>query len=89
VIGAADLRIDLRARKVTRAGQPIELTPKEFELLYYLVQNKEYNQGNGKMNLKLRLTLLSAFWIILNLILMNTFIYYFVGKEIRSCEGEK
>jgi two-component system sensor histidine kinase ArlS len=40
------------------------------------------------MNLKLRLTLLSAFWIILNLILMNTFIYYFVIKITTASEVE-
>jgi DNA-binding response OmpR family regulator len=41
VVAAADLRIDLKAREVTRHGQKIELTPKEFDLLYYLVKHKE------------------------------------------------
>ena len=34
----ADLEIDVSTRKVTRAGQPIELTTKEFALLEYLMQ---------------------------------------------------
>ncbi|NEN81607.1 response regulator transcription factor [Paenibacillus elgii] len=39
-LSAADLTIDLKARKVTRGGHPIELTPKEFDLLQYLIQHK-------------------------------------------------
>ncbi len=35
----ADLTMDLLSRRVTRAGQPIELRPREFELLEYLVRN--------------------------------------------------
>lgn len=35
----ADLEMDLIARTVTRAGQPIELLPREFQLLEYLVRN--------------------------------------------------
>jgi two-component system, OmpR family, KDP operon response regulator KdpE len=31
-----DLRIDAAAREVTLAGQPVELSPREFDLLYYL-----------------------------------------------------
>ena len=34
----ADLELDLVARKVTRAGQPIELTVREFELLEFLMR---------------------------------------------------
>jgi two-component system, OmpR family, response regulator len=37
VIQVADLRIDTGSREVTRAGQPIELTPKEYAVLAYLV----------------------------------------------------
>ena len=33
----ADLAVDLRARRVTRSGQPIELTAKEFSLLEFFV----------------------------------------------------
>jgi two-component system, OmpR family, response regulator len=34
----ADLELDLLARRVTRAGRPIELTAKEFQLLEYLMR---------------------------------------------------
>ncbi|MFN7914757.1 MAG: response regulator transcription factor [Vicinamibacterales bacterium] len=35
----ADLTMDLLARRVTRGGQPIELRPREFALLEYLLRN--------------------------------------------------
>jgi len=35
----ADLSIDLLSRKVTRAGQNVELRPREFALLEYLMRN--------------------------------------------------
>jgi two-component system, OmpR family, copper resistance phosphate regulon response regulator CusR len=35
----ADLEIDTRAQQVTRAGRPIELTPKEYALLEYLARH--------------------------------------------------
>jgi two-component system copper resistance phosphate regulon response regulator CusR len=34
----ADLLVDLEARRVSRAGKPIELTPREFDLLAYLLR---------------------------------------------------
>jgi DNA-binding response OmpR family regulator len=36
----SDLEMDLVGRKVTRAGKEIELSPKEFSLLEYLLRNK-------------------------------------------------
>jgi two-component system copper resistance phosphate regulon response regulator CusR len=36
----ADLEMDPARRLVTRAGQPIDLTPREFELLEYLFNNR-------------------------------------------------
>jgi two-component system copper resistance phosphate regulon response regulator CusR len=36
----ADLELDLRRHAVTRAGRPVELTPKEFALLEYLLRNQ-------------------------------------------------
>ena len=36
----ADLELDQGRRSVTRAGQAIELTPREFELLEYLFRNR-------------------------------------------------
>ncbi len=40
VVQVADLRIDTGARSVTRAGKPIELTPKEFDVLLYLARHQ-------------------------------------------------
>ncbi|MDR7319137.1 DNA-binding response OmpR family regulator [Brevibacillus nitrificans] len=34
-----DLCVDERMRSVTRGGNPIELTPREFDLLVYMVKN--------------------------------------------------
>ena len=36
----ADLELDLRRHAVARGGRPIELTPKEFALLEYLLRNR-------------------------------------------------
>jgi two-component system OmpR family response regulator len=38
-LGVADLEMDLLTRTVTRAGQSIELLPREFKLLEYLVRH--------------------------------------------------
>lgn len=38
---AGDLSIDLLARKARRGGVPIELLPREFKLLEYLMRNKD------------------------------------------------
>ena len=35
---AADVEIDLKSRRATRAGRELTLTPREFDLLVYLVQ---------------------------------------------------
>lgn len=39
VLGAADLEMDLLARRVSRDGEEIELTNREFELLEYLLKH--------------------------------------------------
>jgi len=39
-LGVADLTMDLITRKVMRAGQPVELTVREFELLEYLLRHQ-------------------------------------------------
>jgi DNA-binding response OmpR family regulator len=36
----ADLEVDLRTREVRRAGRPLQLTAKEFELLEFLLRNE-------------------------------------------------
>jgi|SRR5947209_9780788 len=40
VIEIADLKMELAAHRVTRAGEPIELTAREFEVLEYLLLNR-------------------------------------------------
>ena len=42
VLGVGDLEIDLLARAVTRDGTRIELQPREFQLLEYLVRHAEH-----------------------------------------------
>ena len=37
---AGDLEIDPAAHRVTKAGRPVSLTPKEFDLLAFLVRNR-------------------------------------------------
>jgi two-component system KDP operon response regulator KdpE len=39
VFEAGDLRVDLAARRVTRAGQEVHLTPTEYKLLTTLVRH--------------------------------------------------
>src|SRR5262247_191985 len=39
-LGVGDLELDLVTRKVTRSGQSIELTTREFELLEYLMRHE-------------------------------------------------
>ena len=41
VLEAADLRMDLRTRRVQRAGQNVTLTAREFELLAYLMRHPD------------------------------------------------
>ncbi|CQR45899.1 Response regulator ArlR [Paraliobacillus sp. PM-2] len=41
VFTVADLSANVQTRQVTRANHPIELTPREFDLLIYLLRNKD------------------------------------------------
>ena len=41
VLAVADLRLDSATRQVTRSGQPIELTPKEYAVLEYLMRHAD------------------------------------------------
>jgi two-component system OmpR family response regulator len=40
-LACGDLSMDLLSRRVTRNGQPIDLLPREFKLLEYLLRNKD------------------------------------------------
>jgi two-component system, OmpR family, copper resistance phosphate regulon response regulator CusR len=39
-LGIADLEMDMVTKKVVRGGMPVNLTAREFSLLYYLLRNK-------------------------------------------------
>jgi len=54
VLSAGDLQMDLLARRVTRAGQEIDLLPREFALLEHLLRRK------GRV--QTRTMLLEAVW---------------------------
>jgi two-component system, OmpR family, KDP operon response regulator KdpE len=54
VVSFADVRVDLSAHSVTRAGQPVRLTPTEWRLLEVLVRNPD--------RLVTRETLLTEVW---------------------------
>ena len=40
LLRCGDLSIDLRLRRVSRNGEDIALTPKEFDILYFLARNR-------------------------------------------------
>ncbi len=40
ILTVADLELDLSKKTVTRAGKPVNLTAREFSLLYYLLRNQ-------------------------------------------------
>ncbi len=40
LLRVADLELDLRTHRVTRSGRPIDLQPREFRLLQYLMEHK-------------------------------------------------
>ena len=40
VVDIGDLRVDFTARRVTLEGKPLDLSPKEYDLLFYLVCNR-------------------------------------------------
>ncbi|GGF89908.1 response regulator transcription factor [Paenibacillus abyssi] len=49
VMKVADLTIELRTRKVSRKEVAIELTPREFELLVYLAENKNQEKSREEI----------------------------------------
>ena len=40
-LAVADVRIDTRARVISRSGVPIELTPREYDLFLYLLEHRD------------------------------------------------
>ncbi len=49
VLKVAELTIELRTRKVFRKEVPIELTPREFELLIFLAENKNQEKSREEI----------------------------------------
>jgi DNA-binding response OmpR family regulator len=41
ILTIGDLRLDTKTRTATRAGEPLELTAREFDLLLYLAENRD------------------------------------------------
>ncbi len=54
VLTIGDISIDPERREVTKAGQPVHLTPKEFDLLHYFMSNPGKPLAHSR--------LLSAIW---------------------------
>lgn len=48
-LDVADLEMDLVSRRVTRAGRPVELTVREFELLEYLLRHEGQVVSRGTL----------------------------------------
>ncbi len=77
VIETGDFRVDLSARIVALRGSEIHLTPKEYELLVYLIRNAEKVLTHH--------TLLSAVWGG-NSVEQNEYLRVFIGHLRRKIE---
>src|SRR6266508_6694278 len=77
VLGAGDFRIDLESRKVTVRGHEVHLTPKEFDLLTYFMNN------SGKV--MTHRNLLGALWGG-NYVEQNEYLRVFVGNLRKKLE---
>lgn len=44
-----DIHFDVQKRKVSRADKPVDLSPKEYDLAYYLFSNRERVVGNSEL----------------------------------------
>ena len=77
IIEAGDFRVDLAARIVTLRGSEVHLTPKEYELLVYLIRNAEKVLTHH--------TVLSAIWGG-NSVEQNEYLRVFIGHLRRKIE---
>ena len=50
LLKAADLRLDIEAHKVFRSDIEIQLTPKEYSILEYLLRNKNHVVSRSKLS---------------------------------------
>lgn len=79
VLEEADFRVDLQTREVRVCGKEIHLTPKEFDLLVYLLRNA------GKV--LTHRTVLSAVWGG-NYVEQNEYLGVFVGRLRKKTEKD-
>jgi len=79
VIETGDFRVDLSARIVALRGSEVHLTPKEYELLVYLIRNAEKVLTHH--------TLLGAIWGG-NSVEQNEYLRVFVGHLRRKIEAD-
>ena len=79
VLGAGDFRIDLESRNVTVRGHEVHLTPKEFDLLTYFMNN------SGKV--LTHRNLLGALWGG-NYVEQNEYLRVFVGNLRKKLETD-
>ncbi|HEY0322951.1 MAG TPA: response regulator transcription factor [Pyrinomonadaceae bacterium] len=79
VVEAGDFRVDLEARNVTVRGREVHLTPKEFDLLLYFINNA------GKV--LTHRTVLAAVWGG-NYVEQNEYLRVFVGQLRKKIEPD-
>lgn len=79
VLEEADLRVDVQTREVKVCGKEIHLTPKEFDLLVYLLRNA------GKV--LTHRTVLSAVWGG-NYVEQNEYLRVFIGRLRKKIEKD-
>jgi two-component system, OmpR family, KDP operon response regulator KdpE len=79
VLEEADFRVDVQAREVRVSGKEVHLTPKEFDLLVYLLRNA------GKV--LTHRTVLSAVWGG-NYVEQNEYLRVFVGRLRKKIEKD-
>jgi two-component system KDP operon response regulator KdpE len=79
ILDSGDFHVDLESREITVRGQPIHLTPKEFDLLVYFIKH------SGKV--LTHRTLLSALWGG-NYVEQNEYLRVFVGNLRKKIEPD-
>ena len=79
ILEAGDFRVDIESRKVTVRGREVHLTPKEFDLLTYFMNN------SGKV--LTHRTLLAALWGG-NYVEQNEYLRVFVGNLRKKLETD-
>lgn len=79
ILDAGDFHVDLETREVTVRGNPVHLTPKEFDLLVYFIRH------SGKV--LTHRTLLAALWGG-NYVEQNEYLRVFVGNLRKKLEPE-